>query len=74
MSLILMTSVVLFASLDVCTLNCFEAYTYNFLVLLKLSMDLLFLKYLEIQLTSFCNLGGSILLMLAGIGLSTDLL
>jgi len=72
-----MTSVVLFASLDVCALNCFEAYTYNLLVLLELLVGLLFLKYLEIRLTSFCNLagiGGGILLILAGVGLSTNLL
>ena len=31
-SLILMTFIVLFASLDVCTLNCFEACTYDLLV------------------------------------------
>ena len=77
MSLILMTSVVLFASLDICALNCFEACAYNLLVLLGPSTGLLFLKYLKIRLTSFCNLagiGGGILLMLAGVGLSTDLL
>ena len=77
MSLILMTSVVLFASLDVCTLNCFEACAYDLLVLLGPSTGLLFLKYLEIWLISFYNLagiGGGILLMLAGVGLFTDLL
>jgi len=43
-----MTSKVLFANLDVCALDCFEACAYDLLVLLKLSSDLLFLKYLEI--------------------------
>jgi len=56
--LILMTSKVLFANLDVCALDCFEACAYDLLVLLKLSSDLLFLKYLEIWLTSFYDLAG----------------
>ena len=56
MSLILMTSKVLLADLDVCALYCFEACTYNLLELLKPLLNLLFLKYLEIWLTSFCNL------------------
>ena len=74
--MILMISEVLFANLDICTLDSFEACTYNLLVLGP-SSGLLFLKYLEIQLTSFCDLAGirgSILLMLAVVGLFTGLL
>ena len=72
-----MTSEVLLANFDVCALDCFEAYAYDLLELLEPLSDLLFLKYLEIQLTSFCNLagiGGGILLMVAGVDLSTGLL
>jgi len=54
-----------------------EAYAYSLLALLGPSTGLIFLKYLEIQLTFFCNLAGigsGILSMLARIGLSIDLL
>lgn len=76
-SLISMTSEVLLADLDVCVLDCFEAYAYDLLELLGPLSDLLVLKYLEIQLTSFCNLagiGGGILLMVARVNLSAGLL
>jgi len=76
-SLILMTSKVLLANLDVYVLDFFEACVYDLLELLGPSSGLLFLKYLAIQLTSFCNLAGigdSILLMVAGVDLSIGLL
>jgi len=76
-SLILMTSKVLLAYLDVCVLDCFEACIYNLLELLEPLSGLLFLKYLEFQLTSFCDLariGGGILFMVIGVDLSTGLL
>jgi len=50
---------------------------YDLLGGLNLLMGLIFLKYLEIWLTSFCNLAGigsGIFSMLAGIGLFTVLL
>ena len=76
-SLILITSKVLLANLDVYVLNFFEVCVYDLLELLGSLLGLLFLKYLVIQLTSFCNLAGigdSILLMVTGIDLSTGLL
>ena len=68
-SLILITS-------DVLVL-CLEACMYDFWVSLVTLTSLIFLKYLEIWLTSFCNLvgiGEGIFLILTGIGLPMDLL
>jgi len=50
---------------------------YNLVDCLETLATLMFLKYLEIQLISFCNLAGirgEIFLMFAGVGLSIDLL
>ena len=68
-SLILMT-------LDVLVL-CLEACMYDFWVSLMTLTSLIFLKYLEIWLTSFCDLveiGGVIFSILTEIGLPMDLL
>ena len=68
-SLILITSDVLISCLEVCVCNfgdCLETLT-----------SLMFLKYLEIWLTFFCDLvgiGGKIFLILTRVGLSIDLL
>ena len=67
--MILITSFVLLVCLDACI--------YDFLGWWGLFTDLIFLKYLEIWLTSFCDLariGGGIFSILARIGLSTVLL
>ena len=56
---------------------CLEACIYNFEDCLETLTGLMFLKYLEIWLTSFYNLvgiGGRIFSILARIGLSIDLL
>ena len=56
---------------------CLETYMYNFRDCLETLTSLMFLKYLEIWLTFFCDLagiGGGVFLILTRVGLLIDLL